>query len=314
MAEEATGTATSLGIPKFSTSVDKPSGVGSNNQMDAIDTLIIAANKTPVKKAGVTTGTRRGINFIEGSNVTITLADDSTNDEVDVTLAASGLSLTGHTHVLSSITDAGTSASKNIPSTGDASTAQVVYGTDTRLTNTRTPASHTHPLSEITGDGTAAALDVPATGNASTAQVVFGTDTRLSDARTPSAHTSSHASGGSDALSGNLDATARISVSKAGSVVGARRRLNLIEGSNVTLTVADDSGSEEVDITIAASVTGATIAIQRNDVSIGSRGILNFIQGTGTTLTVADDSAGGEVDITIASTGVSMGLLIALGG
>lgn len=36
--------------------------------------------------------------------------------------------------------------------------------------------------------------------------------------------------------------------------VYARKRINLIEGTGVTLTVADDSGNDEVDITIAASV------------------------------------------------------------
>lgn len=36
----------------------------------------------------------------------------------------------------------------------------------------------------------------------------------------------------------------------------ARRRLNLIEGSNVTLTVADDAANDEIDVTIAASGSG----------------------------------------------------------
>lgn len=36
-----------------------------------------------------------------------------------------------------------------------------------------------------------------------------------------------------------------------------RRRVNLIEGSNVTLTVSDDSANNEVDITIASSGSGA---------------------------------------------------------
>jgi hypothetical protein len=51
-----------------------------------------------------------------------------------------------------------------------------------------------------------------------------------------------------------LDNNARVAVRKnsAGSVF-TRRRLNFIEGSNVTLTVADDGGNEEVDVTIAAS-------------------------------------------------------------
>ena len=35
----------------------------------------------------------------------------------------------------------------------------------------------------------------------------------------------------------------------SGADVGTRPRLNFIEGSNVTLTVADDAGSDEVDVT-----------------------------------------------------------------
>jgi hypothetical protein len=49
-----------------------------------------SAAKINVKKAGSTIGTRAGINLIEGTNVTLTVADDSGNDEVDVTIAASG--------------------------------------------------------------------------------------------------------------------------------------------------------------------------------------------------------------------------------
>lgn len=42
------------------------------------------------KNSGATVGTRRRINFIEGANVTLTIADDAVNEEVDVTIAASG--------------------------------------------------------------------------------------------------------------------------------------------------------------------------------------------------------------------------------
>ncbi len=57
-----------------------------------------------------------------------------------------------------------------------------------------------------------------------------------------------------------LDATARVGVRKnsAGSTF-SRRRINFIEGTGVTLTVADDSGGEEVDVTIAASATAPTV-------------------------------------------------------
>lgn len=84
-------------------------------------------------------------------------------------------------------------------------------------------------------------------------QAAAGNDARFTDARTPTAHQSTHQTGNSDALTGNLDATARHNISKAGSLVGTRRGLNLIEGTNVTMTVADNAGSERVDVTVNAS-------------------------------------------------------------
>jgi hypothetical protein len=73
------------------------------------------------------------------------------------------------------------------------------------------------------------------------------------------AHKDTHVAGGSDEFADGdlLKATARVGIRKnsTGSVF-SRRRLNFIEGTNVTLTVADDAGNEEVDITIAASGGG----------------------------------------------------------
>ncbi len=78
-----------------------------------------------------------------------------------------------------------------------------------------------------------------------------------------------------------------------------RRRLNLIEGSNVTLTVADDAVGDEVDITLAAAQK-----VRKNSTgSEFSRGRLNLIEGSNVTLTVADDAGNDEVDITLAATG-----------
>ena len=58
-----------------------------------------------------------------------------------------------HTHTKSEITDfptLGTAASKDVPTSGNASSSQVVMGNDTRLTDSRTPTSHTHTVSEVT--------------------------------------------------------------------------------------------------------------------------------------------------------------------
>lgn len=53
-------------------------------------THLIEGDVLVVKKAGTTIGTRKTLNLIEGSNVTLTVADDNTNNRVNVTVAASG--------------------------------------------------------------------------------------------------------------------------------------------------------------------------------------------------------------------------------
>jgi len=74
------------------------------------------------------------------------------------------------------------------------------------------------------------------------------------------AHQARHQTGGADPLTGNLDAVAKVGIRKdsSGSVY-QRRRLNLIQGSNVTLSIADNAVDEEVDVTIsaAAGVSGS---------------------------------------------------------
>ena len=55
-----------------------------------------------------------------------------------------GAAASSHTHTLAAITDAGTAASRSVPTSGNASSTQVVLGNDTRLTDARSPASHAH--------------------------------------------------------------------------------------------------------------------------------------------------------------------------
>lgn len=54
-----------------------------------------------IKKLGTLIGVRRTLNFIEGSNVTLTIADNTSTKEIDVTIAAaSGSSLSGTTNTV----------------------------------------------------------------------------------------------------------------------------------------------------------------------------------------------------------------------
>lgn len=86
MATDATGTPTSKGIPKYDTANDAPSGLGFNAAMDAIDSLL---GWIKLRKNSTGTIFSRGrLNLIEGTGVTITVADDPTDNEIDVTIAS----------------------------------------------------------------------------------------------------------------------------------------------------------------------------------------------------------------------------------
>lgn len=55
--------------------------------------LLDAVARVIIKKSGTTTGTRRAINFIPGTNISIEIVDSSPDEAVNVTLAAAGASL-----------------------------------------------------------------------------------------------------------------------------------------------------------------------------------------------------------------------------
>lgn len=78
----------------------------------------------------------------------------------------------------------------------------------------------------------------------------------------------------------------------SGSAVGTRQRINLIEGSNVTLTIADDGVNDEVDVTIAAS-GGSTIAVKEaNSNVVAAASSIDF---TGADFNVTDGGSGRAV-------------------
>src|SRR5688500_2848905 len=96
---DATGTpTTNFSIPKYNTGTDAPSGKGFNEAMDFLDALLAnnasllgARARLAVRKnSGGSDFIRRRLNLIEGTGITLTVADDSGNEEVDVTIATSG--------------------------------------------------------------------------------------------------------------------------------------------------------------------------------------------------------------------------------
>ena len=57
----------------------------------------------------------------------------------------------------------------------------------------------------------------------------------------------------------SIDLLARVGVKKNGSLVASRRAINFVEGSNITLTIVDDSGNEEVDVLITGAAGGGGV-------------------------------------------------------
>jgi len=66
-------------------------GANADVTLDFDETVTLGNNARVAvsKNSGLTVGTRRRLNLIEGAGVTLTVADDGINEEVDVTIAAS---------------------------------------------------------------------------------------------------------------------------------------------------------------------------------------------------------------------------------
>jgi hypothetical protein len=102
---------------------------------------------------------------------------------------------------------------------------------------------------------------------------------------------------------------AGVIVEDNGSVIGTRPRLNFIEGSDISLTITDDAGNDEVDITIAftgtASAGGSDTEIQYNNGgSLGGTPELTYDDATGliSYSPTLDEATGNEIGLNITPT------------
>jgi hypothetical protein len=222
----------------------------------------------------------------------------------DIPSLSATYSLVGHTHTSGNITDFAEAVDDRVA-------ALLVAGTNVGLT-----------YDDVAGTLTIAALDSPTYGTATTTTLNSTNVTSsnltatgsfilpLSAPGTPAAGNMYVDAGGGLQVYANgawvKPPVAGIQVRKdTGTYTAARPKLNLIQGSNVTLTVADDATDDEVDVTVAATTSGITgVQVRKNSATYGTAWPkLNFIEGSGVTLIVADDTTSGETDITITAAG-----------
>ena len=220
----------------------------------------ISTQKINITKAAAGGGTRKQLNFIEGSNVSLTVSDDGGNDRVNVTIAATagagtvtsvGLSLPAEFDVTNSpVTSSGT-----LTATYANQTTNKVFAAPNGSTGT--------PTFRVL-----AAADIP---NLDAAKITTGT---LDNARTTGTSSNTNSTlilrGASGEFSaGAITATSitdnistqKVNITKAAAGGGTRKQLNFIEGTNVTLTVSDDGGNDRVNVTINAAGSGSVTSV-----------------------------------------------------
>jgi len=194
-----------------------PSGITRDTEVPDINARVKVRKNT-----GADVGTRRRLNLIEGSNVTLTVADDAGNEEVDVTIASTGGGV--------GFNDAeGDPVDTDKTATADGTSTYAARRDHRHFLGAHT-ASHKHGGTDEVASATPAANTIPKTGATTvldswvTANAVAGTaslrqlgtgatdacagnDSRLTNARTPTAHAATHQNGGGDEVASSTPAT-----------------------------------------------------------------------------------------------------------
>lgn len=273
--KRALGVAAGTSIPTRADADTRYQAAGSYQTLDATLTALAGLNATAglLEQTGADAFTKRAIGVAASTDIP-TRADGDGR-----------WSLTGHTHTSANVTDFSEAVDDRVAAllvqgTGITLTYNDVAGT---LTITGTSAFTTEDAQDA-----AATLIQPGTGiswvyndvaNTLTPTVSLGafsttnlaegtnlyyTDERNDDRTAALIQSSGSISWSYNDASGTLTGTVnqdtsiqRITVSKNGTTIAARPQVNLIEGANVTLTGADNSGSNRVDVTIAAATTFA---------------------------------------------------------
>lgn len=126
----------------------RPSGPYSTvrSRLDSLEASISSAAATIASGDAAVAATVSALSSSTTSSMNaLTSSVASLNSTVSSHTAATGAAVHG----------LGTSSTRNVAASGDASSSQVVLGNDTRLTNSRTPTAHTHIASNITDLSTA---------------------------------------------------------------------------------------------------------------------------------------------------------------
>ena len=195
-----------------------------------------AVGNFSIYKGGTLIATRNNLNFIEGTNITLGITEDVGNSRVNVTVNADG-----------AITKPGSpSADQILAYTSSVWTAQ-------KLVDANVASGAGITYSKLNLNASVIDADISASAAIAPTKLALG-----------SADTVLASNGSANSFSTTTGANARVAVRKNGSSIGTRRGINFIEGSGISFTIADNPGSERVDITVARATPIYVSRIYRN--------------------------------------------------
>jgi hypothetical protein len=296
---------------------------------DPITGNLDANARVTVKQSGTVVGTRRAINFIAGSNISLSISDDAANEEVDVTISAAGGGSSSH-NLLDGVVHPDTESTtvqRGMLVVGKLSGAVVKWGglplgaAGRFLKSNGTDAvwdviqasdlpTHTHTPSQISPQGSGSGLD---------ADTVDG---QHASAFAPATHTHS----ASDITSGRLSASRLPTSPNANRFLVVRTAnsdpiYDTIQASD--LPSHTHTRSQITDFAHASThasggsdpITGnldanARVGVMNAGTLVGTRRRINFIAGTNVTLNIVDDATNEKVDVTINSQSVQGELFV----
>ncbi len=195
---------------------------------------------------------------------------------INQTASEAGLSVVGHTHSLTDVTDVTASAAEvNILDGATLSTTELNYvdGVTSAIQTQLNAKADTSSL------GTASTKNVAATGNASSTEVVIGNDTRLSDTRNTTnslvIQTGSASTEGTDLFTFNGSAA---------------KSINIATGTGLGISTVTP-GTLSIGLT-SNSVTIGSTALSLGETSTSFTGLTSLSSASATDLSIATDTTG----------------------
>jgi hypothetical protein len=265
-------------------------GLSGGGDLSADRTLSVVSDTTTqrvrISNSGTLVGARQEVNLVAGSNLTITPTDDSVNNRVNVTIAATSqaasnatTSAPGLVQLAGDLGGAGTTATAPVITNGAVTSAKIASGTiiDSNISGTAAIAKGKLASLNIVDADVSAISESKVTN--------LSTDLSARVLSTRNITTGTGLTGGGDLSADRTLAVAadtttqRVEVANGGTLTGTRKRLNFIAGTNATLGVVDDSTNNKVDITINASAQAAS------DATASTKGVVQLagdLGGTGT--------------------------------